>query len=561
MLGPAKLLMVFNDTEIVSCSQTCTLRNLLARINVEDGEMDSAEVLKLCTELARKQKNLTGMFVETRTDKFATDLCKDTKRKIKEYGEKLEKYMEKPKDKAEIVKNMKALGAWQKELLAQVQKWSNDGDIIADEEYTEGIREFQDKRLAHLKKQRANAREIEDNGKRLAKALEAAPQYLEQIQKNYEELVKPILVPMIEEIKALKEAEAQLEAAQDKVAGHHKTLMATHDDERFVFTEMYGRLIAILDEIHKTARVSSDIAIKANLEKATLREAEKNMLKALHKTGKMTEEQKQIYENFEMNFKEEEEEPLPGQGRFLLESKDIIAKICEELNKITDFARTRELGNHLVKLEKVKAGCARWQAELVMEDHEAEQKKKVVLNKINCDALKRCREIINEKIAEAKTQKEAFATLQIEKENAEKKAEEYKSECAALKLALDDLQKFADLAQKINKPRDEQDGYRRVEHRQRGGRQHRQHQHDHDAQAGVGERKRNADASNSLFALRTAEGKSYCQFQFTNADGCMKKEKCLYASTHGMEDPHPNHESRVFANKRAKGDPEKKHDE
>ena len=57
------------------------------------------------------------------------------------------------------------------------------------------------------------------------------------------------------------------------------------------------------------------------------------------------------------------------------------------------------------------------------------------------------------------------------------------------------------------------------------------------------QRKRGADEY-SHFGLRDKDNQPYCQFQFTNAEGCNKKEKCRYANTHGMEDPHPGHESR-----------------
>ena len=126
------------------------------------------------------------------------------------------------------------------------------------------------------------------------------------------------------------------------------------------------------------------------------------------------------------------------------------------------------------------------------------------------------------------------------------------------------MQQFAELAKNIARApadrrsrgadQDEGGDYQQVYHGRRGsgrGRGHNQY-HDNDAQ-GDG-RKRNADASSSL-GLLTATGAKYCQFQFTSPKGCRKGDTCLYASTHGIKDPHPDHDSRLSA-KRAKSNPQ-----
>ena len=66
---------------------------------------------------------------------------------------------------------------------------------------------------------------------------------------------------------------------------------------------------------------------------------------------------------------------------------------------------------------------------------------------------------------------------------------------------------------------------------------------------------------NSHFALRDKSNQPYCQFQFTNADGCNRGQECRYSKTHGIEDPHPNHESRQRKRPKRNAAPAAKKDE
>ena len=58
------------------------------------------------------------------------------------------------------------------------------------------------------------------------------------------------------------------------------------------------------------------------------------------------------------------------------------------------------------------------------------------------------------------------------------------------------------------------------------------------------EQKKRGPDKNSIFDLRDRDNNKYCQFQFTKPEGCEKGHGCRFANTHGMDDPHPDHESR-----------------
>ena len=352
---------------------------------------------------------------------------------------------------------------------------------------------------------------------------------------------------------ALSAAEKALEAAQEEVSKHHEEFVASHGDERLNFVLMHKTLVDRLKDIKDAAKTDMVIAINQASERDAMHKYEKAALRLLHDSDKMTEEQKKIFEGYDMAFKESDEEAVPGQGRFILEYSETIKEIVAEIKRLDDFVMVREKCVHIVKIDEMRSAAAKIEAEVFMNEELKKHFEAAQVNATNLQALTRCQEQLSVFSDKYKAEFAKVETLQAEKKAAEENAEAFKIERDEAKQELQAMRDFKALAERVSRPqadrragRDDQkdaEQWQRVDRAR--GRPGRHAHHDHDAQAAHGDRKRNVDAANSHFGLRNANGEKYCQYQFTNPEGCIKGDSCRFKATHGGPDPHPDHESRI----------------
>ena len=557
--------MDFKKKKIETCCQTCVLQSLLAKVQTEENAESREDSGLLCAVLVKKQNNPTGRFLRSNRIGDIKELANDLKSKCAEFQKRAEEKKKNPEVSQNGTEAHKtAATAWKKELHDLSRQYNEHGDTIASEKFTDELEAFTRARLANLKKTKILAKEEKDNKENLAAKMHKVPAILKEIRDKYDELIAPVVVPMVEKMKALTAAEKALEAAQEAISKHHKELVATHGDERLKFALMHKTLVERLKDIKDAARVDMQIAITQATERDNMHKFEKSALKLLHDSGKMNETQKKIFEDYNMALKESDGEPIPGQGRFIQEYSDVIEEIMDEIQKLDDFVNVREKCVYIVKIDEMKGGAANMAAQEIMNEELKKQHNVVLLNETNIQALTLCQEQMNDINDKYKVQLAKVATLETEKKAAEEETEKFKKERDDALKDLQEMRDFKALAERVSaRPQadrrdrdDQQDAepqqpWHRVERGRGRFAQGRHAHHDNDAQAAHGDRKRNVDAGNSHFGLRQPNGEPYCQYQFTNHDGCNKGERCKYHATHGMKDPHPEHDSRV-ANKRQK---------
>ena len=559
----SKYMVEYRDEDMTMCSATCVLFGILARF--QDSEIDDpvsrAELQKVCDLIMKKQGSRDGRFKQSRPNKPTIELAKTMLKQSKNYLKRVEELKENPaKSEEEIRDRQLATEALQKLLMKHYQQFNEDGETIGNDKYTEELGIFNTLRIENLKSNRSIAKTQKDNKERLAKAVKDAESILQTIQMKYKETIAPTMNEMADKIKTLRDIERQLEDAQDEITLKKNELAMTYKDGRLSFASEYSKLADILEVIHDAAIADNQITLNASQAASQMRENERKMLKALEEAEILSDEEKTTFKILKETCKEMHAEALPGQGKFLQENSDLIQRILQEFKNLTHFSHIRELSIELVNTNELKHGSSRVVAEAEMGKQDEKLKQAAQIHRDDMKVLENCKNSYKKLQEDTAAEFKAFAALKIEMEELRQKNEEIKKERDDARNELKDFRQFAALAQKIGNPQadrrnsgaheNHQDaGWQRVEHgRGRGGRYaHGRHaNNDNDAQGANGDRKRNVAADNSHFSLRDENGMMYCQYQFTNRNGgCSKGERCKYADTHGMEDPHPNHESRV----------------
>ena len=565
-----KFVVTYKDEEISTCSKTCLLWSLLYKMKPDECKLENAETQMVTTLLMKRQDNLHGKFHKTRPFHSQIDLAKDLKAKIEAYRKKVADLEKKPKATPEALEaHNKALDALQKMLMTHFNTTNENAQEIVGEKYTNLLPEYNTARLSNLKQKKANALEAKKLNDRLEKALKNAPTIAGKINGNYVRDIMPIMNTLTEPLAVLREMEKKIETAQEKIADKHDLLAETMKSEKFKWVTALYDAEEMMDELRIVARLKNELAEKTAKEAKIMRAFEMKMVEELKDSPDTTPDDQEIVNEFCTVYLPMEADQNLGQGETLSEHQELIGEILAWYTNVGAFVAAREKCIYLNRIDAIKESSSKVLAESHMEINKRDYKHVTEVNKVNKEALelmrKEAAEFQKEKTTYEKRKDDEIQKLKDKLFLADKKTELMTAERDKAIADLTKMQQFADLARSIGgAPRDrryggaQDEGYQPVHHGRRGsgrGRGNNQY-HDNDAQGG--DRKRNADASNCL-GLLLPNGAKYCQFQFTNPTGCMKQDGCRYANTHGMKDPHPDHESRLSA-KRAKSNPQSEDD-
>ena len=529
------------------------------------------------TLLMKRQDNKHGRFHKTRPFSTQIDLAKDVKAKIAAYKKKVEEMEKKPNVTAEALeKHTKALEALQKMLMSHFNATNMDAQQIVGETYTEMLPDYNTARSKFLKQKKANALDEKKLNDRLREALKNAPEIAGKITGNYAREIMPIMNTLTEPLAVLRKMEQEIEHAQEKVADKHEMLVDTMKSEKFRWVVALDDAEDMLDEIRMVARLKNELAEKAAKEAKIMRAFEMKMVEELKQSEDITSDDQEVVNEFCCVHIPMEAEQNLGLGETLIEHSELIEDILAWYTNVSAFVGAREKAIYLNRIDKIKESSSKVLAESHMEMNQKNYKHVSEVNQVNKEALDRMTKILaesqKEKAAYEKKKDDEIQKLKDKLYLTEKKTELMTAERDKAIADLTKMQQFAELARSISRApaerrssgaQDEGGAYQQVFQGRRGsGRGRGQYQyHDNDAQGG--DRKRNADASNSL-GLLTAKGAKYCQYQFTSPKGCTRGDACRFANTHGIADPHPDHDSRQPA-KRAKSNPpsedEKKRDD
>lgn len=273
-------------------------------------------------------------------------------------------------------------------------------------------------------------------------------------------------------------------------------------------------------------------------------------LEALLASGLLKEEEKNSLKDFDKNFKEDE---IPF-GFTYVENKKIIEKIKEALSIVGDFTMLRQHLAHLKQEENIVAASALLRADRI----KAQQDRFGKAVEKDTAILTRELELAAEAIVDLR---QKLASETEAKKEANERADDFASRLEKAELDLAALESLRTLAATIGQgdqrrqsrgdnrreeknAQDEGDDWRVIDYGRGGSRANQKAPQNRDNRDNRDEQRKRGAEENSHFGLRDKDNKPYCQFQFTKPDGCTKGQECRYAKSHGMDDPHPDHESR-----------------
>ena len=516
-------------------------------------ELENTDAKKIAFILKSNQDDVSAKFVPVRAFPAPIKSMKRMIESAKGTLEEVKRIEEAKKKNPDIEAQQQAHQTARTALLAIMKKAFTeilDGDdAFFGEDFTTIAGKYYGMFGTHRKEKIAEAKATASKSLLLQTKIDCAEKELQDLNTNMLSHMKDIMQEAAGLSDDYHNAKYEMEAAQLKLMKHHAKFADSLDNAVLKDAIKIRPLLEVLAATKMLGEDENAKLTKRGDEQSELHVMECKALEALLASGLLNEEEKKSLENFKADFKEEKT-PF---GFTYVDNRPIIVKIKDALTLVSDFSMLRQHLAHLKQEQNVIQASALLMAERIVEkrNHDGGAVEK------DTATLKRELVLAAETIVELRRD---LARETAAKETALGEARNVEARLEKAELELGKLNSLRELAANIGQeePRrqsragndrreekaapEEGNDWRVVNYNGRGGSRQSQRPQNRDNRD-ADQRKRGADEY-SHFGLRDKDNQPFCQFQFTNAEGCNKKEKCRYANTHGMEDPHPGHESR-----------------
>ena len=542
--------MVYRQRQFYSCNQVCLIMELFIRSSKPENAVEVEEAKKIAFILKRNQDDVTAKFVPIRafpaTLKSMKSMIESAEGTLKE----VQKIEEDKKKNPDREAKKQAHRTARTKLVAIMKKNYTESldssEAFFGEEFSNITSSYFTKFGTIRKEKSAEAKTTASKSLDLQTKISCAEQMLKELDTNMLAHIKNMMQEAAEISDNYWNAKYDMDDAKIKLMKYHAEFAGSLDDAVLKDAIKLRTILEVIATAKMLGEDENEKLTKRGKEQTALHLLECNALEALLASGLLNEEEKTALASFDTNFKEDKT-PF---GFTYVENKAIVVKMRDTLRLVSAFSMLRQHLAHLKQEQNVINASTHLMAERIIEKQEHDEKDDEKDNATLTRELELAVETIVELRRQLKLEEETKNEAITRANNVESKLETAELELAkleSLRALAADIGKGEPRRQSrgSNDRRDEKSAPDENEWRMvnngRGGNRANPRAQNRDNREG---QKRGADDS-SQFGLRDKNNQPYCQFQFTNADGCNKGQDCRYAKTHGMDDPHPQHESRT----------------
>ena len=556
--GAMKSEVEFRGKKVVTCSDSCLIKNLQMRTSPPaNNDMEHTEMKRVAIAFARNEHNTLGCFKPLKPYHDEIIVAKKMREAINDV-EKATKGLAngEPMPIPKIRAHRASLEALRTILKNTYKEYIDNGTTIFGEDLEEVLENYF---IGNPKAKREVAQAAKKTAEKTVE-FETKKKGAEDIIKDLKENLLPKMAELLgdapDTYKQLKRAKETVAKLQEELVKSNQDFVDSLDEDKdFADAMKIRKLTDVLLSLKELAKKEKEHRDQQATEAEKARKLENKAFELLTSSNFLKDDEKENLKHYEKDFNDEG----PPFGTTYFKYKDLINEIQEMLYLITDFAVLKQEVAHYAQEDALVIAASNLRCRL----EDEERQKYSLADSIENKTLKAQLETNATKISDL--QKE-LVQEKAAKERALADAEEKAGMLFDSQTRLAELQSFKEMALNIGeKDRrasrggndrreekgapDEDNEWREVKYNRGGNRpnpraQGRDNRDD--------QRKRGPDEY-SHFGLRDKDNNPFCQFQFTNAEGCNKKDKCRYANTHGMDDPHPGHESRNRCKRPKKG--------